>query len=192
MANTQTIQFKRSSVPGKIPSANAISIGELALNLNDKIIYSKDTTGNIISFTDPSTATIASLAFEKANSAYTVANQSIIFGNTEVFLGQTKNEIIGLNSLESNSIILKGNSGYIEFTTTELANTIHFIFPDIIPNNNSVLLSNNDGNLFWADFSGVGYVGSKGYTGSQGNIGYTGSIGTTGYTGSQGNIRLQL
>lgn len=41
MANT-TIQLKRSSVAGKQPNTSTLSIGELALNLTDKKLYSSD------------------------------------------------------------------------------------------------------------------------------------------------------
>jgi len=41
MANT-TIQLKRSSVAGKQPNTSTISVGELAINLTDKKLYSSD------------------------------------------------------------------------------------------------------------------------------------------------------
>lgn len=46
MANN--IQLKRSSVPGRIPDAASILVGEPVVNLADKIIYTKDGTGNVI------------------------------------------------------------------------------------------------------------------------------------------------
>ena len=41
MANT-TIQLKRSSVAGKQPNTSTLSIGELAINITDKKLYSSD------------------------------------------------------------------------------------------------------------------------------------------------------
>lgn len=41
MANT-TFQVRRSSVAGKVPNTSVLSIGELGLNLSDKILYSSD------------------------------------------------------------------------------------------------------------------------------------------------------
>lgn len=35
----------------------------------------------------------------------------------------------------------------------------------------------------WINFTGIGFTGSRGYTGSLGNTGFTGSQGNTGYTG---------
>lgn len=43
MANT-TIQLKRSSVAGKQPNTSTLSIGELAINITDKKLYSSDGT----------------------------------------------------------------------------------------------------------------------------------------------------
>ena len=45
-----TIRHKRTNVPGKIPSPNDIDVGELAINMADKKIYSKDSNNNIIDF----------------------------------------------------------------------------------------------------------------------------------------------
>ena len=42
------ILFKRSTVEGKVPLPAEISMGELALNLADRKIYSKDAEGNIV------------------------------------------------------------------------------------------------------------------------------------------------
>lgn len=47
MANI--VQIKRSSVPGKQPNVADLQVGELAINLADAKLYSKDTSGNIIS-----------------------------------------------------------------------------------------------------------------------------------------------
>lgn len=41
MANT-TFQLRRSSVAGKVPNTSTLSIGELGINLTDKILYSSD------------------------------------------------------------------------------------------------------------------------------------------------------
>lgn len=46
MANT-IIQLKRSSVSSQVPANNVIQAGELAINLADRIIYSKDTSNNV-------------------------------------------------------------------------------------------------------------------------------------------------
>ncbi len=45
------IIIKRSSVAGKTPLAADLSAGELAINLNDKRLFSKDGSGNIVNIT---------------------------------------------------------------------------------------------------------------------------------------------
>lgn len=46
MANT--IIPKRSTVAGKVPAITDLVIGEIAINLTDKKIYTKDGTGNVV------------------------------------------------------------------------------------------------------------------------------------------------
>ncbi len=46
MAND--IQLKRSSVPGKVPDAANVLVGEPVINLSDRIIYTKNGSGNVI------------------------------------------------------------------------------------------------------------------------------------------------
>ena len=67
MANT--IQFKRSSVSGKLPNVSDLQVGEIALNLADGIIYSKNTTGNVIVVGSSTTSNVT----EGANLYYTNA-----------------------------------------------------------------------------------------------------------------------
>jgi hypothetical protein len=44
-----TLILKKSSVAGKEPLATDLQVGELAVNLVDKKLYSKDASGNVIS-----------------------------------------------------------------------------------------------------------------------------------------------
>lgn len=48
MANSRIIKHKRSSVPGRVPDSANISVGEIAINLNDRLIYSKRDDGNVV------------------------------------------------------------------------------------------------------------------------------------------------
>jgi len=47
MANT--IRIKRSAVPGKVPLAVDLEVGELAVNTADATLYTKHSDGNVIS-----------------------------------------------------------------------------------------------------------------------------------------------
>lgn len=53
MADLQRIQFKRSNTAGSAPAPAVLSEGELALNLKDRCIYSKDSGGNIVNLSNP-------------------------------------------------------------------------------------------------------------------------------------------
>ena len=46
MANI--VQLKRSSVSGRVPEAGNVEIGEPVVNLTDRIIFTKNTTGSVI------------------------------------------------------------------------------------------------------------------------------------------------
>lgn len=48
------IKFKRSEVSGAIPDASSLAVGEIAINLADQKIYSKDSSGNVVELS-PST-----------------------------------------------------------------------------------------------------------------------------------------
>ena len=51
MANT--IQIKRSSTAAAIPTAGQLAVGELAVNLADKKLYSKNAAGTVVELTSP-------------------------------------------------------------------------------------------------------------------------------------------
>ncbi|HGF1846285.1 TPA: tail fiber domain-containing protein [Escherichia coli] len=48
MATLKQIQFKRSKTAGARPAASVLAEGELAINLKDRTIFTKDDTGNIV------------------------------------------------------------------------------------------------------------------------------------------------
>nr|Q38394.1 RecName: Full=Long tail fiber protein Gp37; Short=Protein Gp37; AltName: Full=Gene product 37; Short=gp37; AltName: Full=Receptor-recognizing protein; Contains: RecName: Full=Mature tail fiber protein Gp37; Contains: RecName: Full=Intramolecular chaperone [Enterobacteria phage K3]CAA28445.1 unnamed protein product [Enterobacteria phage K3] len=48
MATLKQIQFKRSKIAGTRPAASVLAEGELAINLKDSTIFTKDDSGNII------------------------------------------------------------------------------------------------------------------------------------------------
>jgi len=57
MSNT-VFQIKRSSVPGRVPTSSDIEIGELAINLADKILYSKDGAGTVFGISSEGNTTL--------------------------------------------------------------------------------------------------------------------------------------
>lgn len=80
------VRFKRSSVAGKQPNIADLEIGELALNLADGIIYSKNASGNIIIIGSSTTSNISeglNLYFTntRAIEAFTAGNNITISSN---------------------------------------------------------------------------------------------------------------
>jgi DNA-binding beta-propeller fold protein YncE len=46
---SQVIKLKRSETSGVLPTVGNLEIGEIALNIVDKVLYTKDSGGNIVS-----------------------------------------------------------------------------------------------------------------------------------------------
>jgi len=66
MANNK-IQIKRSSVAGRVPTAEQLAVGEFAVNLTDKRLFTKDTTNTVIDVLGQSLNTTANVSFSQAN-----------------------------------------------------------------------------------------------------------------------------
>jgi hypothetical protein len=90
------IQLKRSITPGSVPGAANVLVGEPVFNLADRILYTKDTTGNIITISSGFAGNIASLAFEAANVAasYTVAGVAGNVSNIQLASGITSSGLL--------------------------------------------------------------------------------------------------
>ena len=50
------IQLLRTTVSGRVPTAAQVAVGSLAINLADRILYSKDTNGTVFSLSGGSAA----------------------------------------------------------------------------------------------------------------------------------------
>ena len=137
MANIVTI--KRSSVAGKLPNVSDLQVGELALNLADGIIYSKNTVGNVIIVGSSTTSNIregSNLYFTNTRAQAAVANTNIIFanltttGNLTVGSGVGGN-ITGVNFLYatnvySNVVIANVWSGIYTANVVETSGNLYF------------------------------------------------------------------
>jgi hypothetical protein len=64
-----TIVSKKSSVAGKVPVATDLQIGELAVNLADKKLFSKDAAGNVIAL-GGTTDDVAAVSTKRLNKDY--------------------------------------------------------------------------------------------------------------------------
>ena len=90
------IQLKRSYTSGQIPGAANVLVGEPVLNLVDRVLYTKDNSGNIIVISSGNASTIASLAFNAANvaAAYTVAGVTGNVSNIQLASGITSSGLL--------------------------------------------------------------------------------------------------
>ena len=78
MAND--IQLKRSSVAGRVPSAANVLVGEPVINLNDKIIFTKDGGGNVIVIGAGTTSNViegSNLYFSNARVSTAISTQTL-------------------------------------------------------------------------------------------------------------------
>ena len=115
MANIVTI--KRSSVAGKQPNVSDLQVGELALNLADGIIYSKNTVGNVIVVGSSTTSNItegSNLYVTNSRSKAAVANTDIIFANLTTTGNLTIGSGVGGNITGVNNL----------YTTNLYSNTV--------------------------------------------------------------------
>lgn len=71
------IILKRSNVSGKIPTTSDLSVGEIALNMSDSILYFKDTSNNIKSISSSNL-----LDCGNSSTVYSVSDVSIDGGRS--------------------------------------------------------------------------------------------------------------
>ena len=72
MANI--VQLKRSSVTGRVPDAGNVEIGEPVVNLADRIIFTKNTTGSVIVIGAGSNLYFSNARVSAAISSQTLSN----------------------------------------------------------------------------------------------------------------------
>ena len=88
MANT-IFKLRRSSVAGKVPNTSSLSIGELAINLSDRKLYSSDgsqvfeTGANLTNLNVSSNATINVLSVTSNSTVNNVIITGGIYANGE-------------------------------------------------------------------------------------------------------------
>jgi len=124
MANT-TIQLKRSSVAGKQPNTSTLSVGELAINLTDKKLYSSDGSSifepaaNVTNLNVTANATISAIVANGSlgTSGQTLtSNGSTIYWSTATGSGTvtsvaTSNGLTGGPITSSGTISVLANNG---------------------------------------------------------------------------------
>ena len=132
MTTLNGIQHKRSSVTGKIPNVADIKTGELALNLSDRIIYTKDGSNNIIQIANgplkyaneihvsPSgNDTTGTGAYEKPYATITAAYTAATNSGDAIFIHPgTYSDSITFTKLNVDVIGLTGGGGIVNLTGT--------------------------------------------------------------------------
>lgn len=160
MANT-TFKLRRSSVAGKTPNTSTISIGELAINLTDRKLYSSD--GSAVFETGSNLTSLSVFSDVR------VGNSSV---NTVV---NSTSLSIGSNALVNTSTLSIGNS-----TVNTVVNSTSISVKSIVANGgvgsaNQILISNGTG-IYWGVFPGGTQLIKQQYTanGSQTDFTVTG------------------
>ena len=115
MANT--IQQKRSSVSGKVPTSANLAVGEIAINFADKLIYTKNTTGNVIVIAYGSLESFAGNIIPSQNVTYSLGNATHRFSN--LYLNGT--------TIDLGGGLIKYRNGTFEFLN-ELGNPADSFF----------------------------------------------------------------
>jgi hypothetical protein len=127
---SNTIQIKRSSTAAAVPTSGNLAVGELALNLADKKLYTKDAANNIVqpivnavnSFTAAQRGTVVALT-----DGATITPDFALGNNFSVTLG-------GNRTLANPTNLTAGQSGVIVITqdgtgSRTLAYGSNFKFP---------------------------------------------------------------
>ena len=83
MANLPPIQFRRSTTAGEEPTVDLIREGEFAVNLEDKIIYTKDHNGQIIALGSDNAAFVISIASK--NQTDFIPDTALVSINDDIF-----------------------------------------------------------------------------------------------------------
>lgn len=112
MLSASKILIKRSSTPGSVPTSNQLEPGELALNLEDKKIFFKNTENNISSIEDsPFTflENLSSIEFKVSSNNVTGAYSGILGGYNNDVSGSGSTTINGENNDITGDFALIGN-----------------------------------------------------------------------------------
>ena len=157
MANE--IQLKRSSVANKVPDAGNVLVGEPVVNLNDKIIFTKDTGGGIIIIGAGTTANVVengNLYFTNARSRASVsAGTGISYDNTTGIITNTGSSFTTADA--RNSISLASGNVYGKGTYTAGTGVIQITAANVSVSAN-VPANPNVGDIWIDDATGLNFL----------------------------------
>jgi hypothetical protein len=170
MANRQTtFLLKRSNVPGKIPSSSGLTLGELALNTADAILYTSGTTAN----------NILPIGWDRIHrTGDTVTGDFNYFGDITISgsslpngyaLAVTGDTNLGGDVFVQGDLLYNGSMLVTGSTIIQNGLTANTIYTDYIDFNNNLspIPTNLEGRVFWDEDNGSLTLGMHGSQVSQ-------------------------
>ena len=167
MADKTKIQLKRTSVAGRVPTSVQLDVGELAINLVDSRLFTKDGSNAVIDVFGQSLNTTANVAFRDGSfSNLSISNITsgnvVITGNANVGGDLRAANIVGNTAFSSNvninGILTVANTVSLGNTTiTGTANvTANLIVSGGLKANGSIgafyqVLASNGSSVYWTN-----------------------------------------
>lgn len=121
------IQLKRTSVSGRVPTGGQLDVGELAINLVDNRLFTKDGSSNVVDVFGQSLNTTASVAFANLTLTTLTTNNVIIANTANLSILNAGNttitgfaNVVGI--LQTGNTTINGTLGTGNTTITGFAN----------------------------------------------------------------------
>jgi hypothetical protein len=176
MANK--IIIKKSSVASKVPVAGDLEIAELAVNLADAKLYTKNASGTVIQLgggsgggdvSGPASATDNAIARFDSTTGKLIQNSLVLIGDT--------GSVTGVNALTAESLVINNNAT-LGASNTDTLDVNARITTDLEPNVNNAKDIGTSGRNWRDAFFGrtlstvnLAVTGTTSFDGSQGTAG---------------------
>lgn len=98
--SNQIIKLKRSNIPGKVPTPDALKVGEVALNMADSLLYYKDPDGLVKSLSVTNVLKLDNETEYVPTGDYNPATKAYVDQQTRVLQG-----LVGLKTIERTAIL---------------------------------------------------------------------------------------
>jgi len=181
MANT-SISLKKSSVSGRVPKGETLAVGELAINLADALLFSKQSNGNVITIGGSGTKGEKGDVGLKGDKGELGALDLTL----DSFTGNGTANSFTLTTTPVNEnytqVVIDGVS-QLKTVYTVTGNTLTFAAP---PSNNALIEVTTFTGGAKGDKGEAGLTGSAGTKGDKGEVGDKGEKGADGFIGSNG------
>lgn len=195
MATLKQIQFKRSKTAGARPAASVLAEGELAINLKDRVLFTKDDQGNIIDLGFAKGGSIDGNVIHNGN--YTQTGAYAIAGGISQTFGQftTTGNITATGGItakarlvtDNGEVLVRGTgTTHVRFQDLTDARERGIIYSQSRPGNTKQILNvrvqdytNSTSNIFAFNGDGLFYAPSiSGGTSVKSPVIYTNTVNT--------------